>query len=89
MSNPTNPTNAMPTREQLESVLKAALGLLAARQEHMVTIDEWTTLARAVASCQGRTSIEFLADSDMDAISERASIAWDDATDGLIDVRDD
>jgi hypothetical protein len=55
----------------------------------MVTIDEWTTLARAVASCQGRTTIEFLADSDMDAISERASIDWDDTTDGLIDVQDE
>jgi hypothetical protein len=79
----------MPTREQLDSVLHAALGLLAARQERMVTIDEWAALARAVASCQGRTTIEFLADSDMDAISERASMDWDDATDGLIDVQDD
>jgi hypothetical protein len=89
MTNPTNPNNTMPTREQLDSVLHAALGLLAARQEHMVTIDEWTELARAVAAYQCRKTIEFLADSDLNAISGRASIAWDDATDGLIDVRDD
>jgi hypothetical protein len=89
MSNPTNRTNAMPTREQLESVLHAALGLLAARQERMVTIDEWTGLARAVAACQGRTTIEFLAESDLDAIAQRASVDWDDTTDGLIDVQDD
>jgi hypothetical protein len=89
MSNPTNPTNAMPTREQLGSVLKAALDLLAARQAHMVTIDEWTELARAVAACQGRKTIEFLADSDLDAITQRASVDWDDATDGLIEVQDD
>jgi hypothetical protein len=79
----------MPTREQVESVLHAALGLLAARQEHMVTIDEWAALARAVASCQGCKTIELLADSDMDAISERASMDWDDATDGAINVEDD
>ncbi len=89
MTNPPTPTNPIPTREQLESVLDAALGLLAARQEHMVTIDEWITLARAVASCQGRKTIEFLADSDMDAIAQRAGLEWEDATDGLIDVRDD
>ncbi len=89
MTNPTNPTNAMPTRDQLESVLKAALDLLAARQAHMVTIDEWTGLARAVAACQGRKAIEFLADSDLDAIAGRASVDWDDATDGLIEVQDD
>jgi hypothetical protein len=89
MTNPPTPTNPIPTREQLESVLHAALGLLAARQECMVTIDEWTELARAVAACQGRTTIEFLADSDLDAIAERASIDRDDATDGLIDVRDE
>jgi hypothetical protein len=88
-TNPTNPNNAMPTREQLESVLHAALGLLAARHDRMVTIDEWTELARAVAVCQGRKTIEFFADSDLDAISERASMDWDNATDGLIDVQDE
>jgi len=89
MSNPTNPTNATPTREQLGSVLQAALDLLAARQAHMVTIDEWAGLARAVAACQGRTTIEFLAESDLDAITQRANIDWDDATDGAINVEDD
>jgi len=89
MSNPTNPTNATPTREQLGTVLQAALDLLAARQAHMVTIDEWTELARAVAACQGRTTIEFLADSDLDSIVGRASVDCDDATDGAINVEDD
>ena len=88
-TSPTNPTNAMPTQEQLGSVLKAALDLLAARQAHMVTIDEWTGLARAVAACQGLKTIEFLAESDLDAITQRASLDWDDTTDGLIDVQDD
>jgi hypothetical protein len=89
MSNPTNPTNPIPTREQLGFVLEAALGLLAARQEHMVTIDEWAGLARAVAACQGRKTIEFLADSDSDAIAQRASLDWDDTTDGVIDAQSD
>lgn len=42
-----------PNREaQLEAVLQAALYLLGARQDQMLTIDEWTDLARAVAACQ-------------------------------------
>jgi hypothetical protein len=89
MTTPTNPTNTMPTREQLGGVLQAALDLLAARQGRMVTIDEWTGLARAVAACQGRKTIEFLADSDLDAIAGRASVDWDDATDGVIDAESD
>lgn len=36
---------------QLEAVLQAALYLLGARQDRMLTIDEWTDLARAVAAC--------------------------------------
>ncbi len=38
-----------PNREaQLEAVLQAALYLLGARQDRMLTIEEWTDLARAV-----------------------------------------
>ena len=41
-----------PNREaQLEAVLQAALYILGARQDQMLTLDEWTDLARAVAVC--------------------------------------
>lgn len=39
---------------QLEAVLQAALYLLGARQDQMLTIEEWTDLARAVAACPER-----------------------------------
>jgi len=64
-----------------EALLDAALGLLAARQDRMLTIEEWAGLARAVAGCQGRTAAEYLTDDDMSDIAD-GRIDWDEATDG-------
>ena len=40
-----------PTQTQLEAVLQAALYLLGARQDRMLTIEEWDALEHAVAEC--------------------------------------
>ena len=72
-----------PNREtQLEAVLQAALYLLGARQDHMLTIEEWTGLARAVAACQERKTADYLTDRDLEDISERYALEWDEANDG-------
>jgi hypothetical protein len=72
-----------PNREaQLEAVLQAALYLLGARQDQMLTIEEWTDLARAVAACQDRKTAEYLTDHDLEDIAERYALEWDEAADG-------
>ena len=74
-----------PSREmQLEAVLDAALNVLRARHDQMVTIDEWATLARAVAACQHRKTADYLSDDDLDEIARYSAIDWDDATDGVL-----
>ena len=79
-----------PNREaQLEAVFQAALYLLGARQDQMLTIAEWTDLARAVAACQDRKTADYLTENDLDDIAERYALEWDEATDGpLPNVRD-
>ena len=74
---------------QLEAVLQAALYLLGARQDQMLTIDEWTDLARAVAACQERKTADYLTEHDLEDIAERYAIEWDDATDGALPTLDD
>ena len=79
-----------PNREaQLESVLQAALYLLGARQDHMLTIEEWTDLARAVAACQGRKTADYLTEHDLEDIAERYALEWDEATDGALPTVDE
>ncbi len=74
---------AAPAREQqLEAVLQAALYLLGARQDQMLTLEEWTDLARAVAVCQERKTADYLTEHDLEDIAERYALEWDDATDG-------
>ena len=75
-------TPARNREAQLEAVLQAALYLLGARQDQMLTIDEWTDLARAVAACQERKTAEYLTDHDLEDIAERYALEWDEATDG-------
>lgn len=67
---------------QLEAVLQAALYLLGARQDQMLTIEEWTDLALAVAACQERKTADYLTEHDLDDITERYALEWDEATDG-------
>jgi len=65
-----------PNREaQLEAVLQAALYVLGARQDQMLTIDEWTDLARAVAACQERKTTNYLTENDLEDIAERYALA--------------
>ena len=72
-----------PNREaQLEAVLQAALYILGARQDQMLTLDEWTDLARAVAVCQDRKTADYLTEHDIEDIAERYALEWDEATDG-------
>ena len=66
-----------------EALLDAALGLLAARQDRMLTIEEWASLARAVAGCRGRRAAEYLTDDDLSDIAD-GRIDWDEATDGSL-----
>jgi len=71
-----------PTQAQLEAMLQAALYLLGARQDQMLTIEEWTDLARAVAACLGRKTAYYLTEGDLEDIAERYALEWDEATDG-------
>jgi hypothetical protein len=77
-----------PTQSQLEAVLKAALYLLGARQDRMLTIEEWTDLARAAAACQGRKTADYLTEHDLEDIAERYALEWDEATDGTLPAFD-
>jgi hypothetical protein len=82
--------NPAPDREaQREAVLQAALYLLGARQDRMLTMEEWTGLARAVAACQGRKTAEYLTDHDLEDIADRYALEWDEATDGALPTLDD
>ena len=78
-----------PTHAQLEAVLQAALYLLGARQDRILTIEEWTDLARAVAACQERKTADYLTETDLEDIAERYAIEWDEATDGALPMLDD
>ena len=73
---------ATPTQQQLEAVLEAAISVLGARQDQMLTLEEWTDLARAVAACQERKTGEYLTEHDLEDIAERYALEWDEATDG-------
>jgi hypothetical protein len=82
--------HATPDREsQLEAVLQAALYLLGARQDQMLTLEEWTDLARAVAACQERKTADYLTEYDLEDIAERYALEWDEATDGALPTLDD
>jgi hypothetical protein len=70
----------VPNREaQLEAVLQA----------HMLTIEEWTDLARAVAACQERKTADCLTEHDLEDIAERYALEWDEATDGPLPDHDE
>lgn len=71
-----------PTTTQLEAVLSAANYLLGARQDQMVTVEEWANLARAVATCTGRRTADLLTERDLEQAAEAPPLAWHEATDG-------
>ena len=82
-------TPASSREAQLEAVLQAALYLLGARQDQMLTIDEWTDLARAVAACQERKTVDYLTEHDLEDIAERHALEWDEAVDGPLPTLDE
>lgn len=84
MSTPPAPNATRDRETQLEAVLQAALYVLGARQDRMLTIEEWTDLARAVAACQERKTAEYLTEHDLEDIAERYALEWDEDTDGSL-----
>ena len=72
------------TRTQLEAVLKAAGFLLGARQDRTLALDEWVDLARAVAAATGRTTAEWLAESDLAGLARERPADWDPRRDGAL-----
>ena len=55
----------------------------------MLTIEEWTDLARAVAACQERKTADYLTEHDLEDIAEGYALEWDKATDGALPTLDD
>lgn len=70
------------TQAQLQAVLAAAEYLLGARQDQMLTVEEWAALARAVAACTGRKTADLLTQRDLEQVVEAPPVAWDEAVDG-------
>ena len=54
-----------PNLAQLESVLAAAERTLRARQDRMLTAEEWTALARTVADATGCPPTDLLSEWDL------------------------
>ncbi len=75
------PDLSSPEFDPRDAVLSAALALLASRLDHMATVDEWLTLARAVATCQGTKTAGYLTEQDLDEIVEY-QMDWDTERDG-------
>lgn len=75
------PDLSSPEFDPRDAVLDAALSLLEARASHMLTIDEWVALARAVARCQGMQTVGYLTDDDVDQVAED-EMDWDTDRDG-------
>ncbi|WP_396453244.1 hypothetical protein [Actinomadura sp.] len=69
------------THDQLKAVLAAAEALLSARADEMVTVEEWASLARAVAGATGCKAADLLGERDLMAVAEER-LAWDEHTDG-------
>ena len=69
------------TTAQLEAVLSAAQHVLGARQDEMLTVEEWAGLARAVAACTGRKAADLLTPRDLEQAADY-DLAWDQAVDG-------
>jgi hypothetical protein len=76
------------TPAQLEAVVSSAKFLLGARQDEMVTLDEWVALARAVAACTGQKTADLLTERDF-VQARHYEIPWDEATDGRLPNSDE
>jgi hypothetical protein len=72
----------MTTNAHLDAVLKAAQTALFARQNEMLTLEEWVDLARAVAAAAGRTTAALLTPRDLEDMADHYPDEWDEAVDG-------
>lgn len=72
----------MASHEQLTAVLDAAATVLAHRQAHMLTVEEWAALARAVAACTGQKTADLLTERDHEQVAEHPPLPWDEMRDG-------
>jgi hypothetical protein len=73
-----------PTSAQLGAVLTAAKYILGARQDQLLTVEEWVDLARAVAACTGRKTADLLTKRDLEQVTEDPPLPWDEAVDGSL-----
>lgn len=64
-----DPIPAPDPEAALRALLRAAARLLEARQDQMVTSEQWADLARAVAVCRGGTAAEYLTAGDIESDS--------------------
>jgi hypothetical protein len=64
-----------------DAILHAAQDLLGARQDQMLTVDEWIALARAVAMRTGRKTADLLTPRDFED-ARRYEVIWDESVDG-------
>jgi hypothetical protein len=49
----------------MDNIVRAAIALLEARQNQMVTVDEWLNLARAVTEATGHPLWQLVTDDDL------------------------
>ena len=83
----TSTTSTTTTPANLEAVLAAARDLLGARQDRMLTVEEWANLARAVAACTGLKAADLLGEDDLRDAAE-GGLAWDPTRDGRLPESD-
>ncbi len=76
------------TNANLDAVLKAAQTALFARQNEMLTLEEWVDLARAVAAATGRKTADLLTPRDLEDMADLYADEWDEAVDGPLPKAD-
>jgi hypothetical protein len=64
-----------------DALLHAAEDLLGARQDGMLTVDEWIALARTVAMRTGRKTRDLLTQRDFED-ARRYEVIWEESVDG-------
>jgi hypothetical protein len=64
-----------------DALLHAAQDLLGARQDGMLTVDEWIALARTVAMQTGRKTADLLTARDFED-ARRYEVLWEESVDG-------
>lgn len=64
-----------------DALLHAAQDLLGARQDQMLTVDEWIALARTVAMRTGRKTRDLLTERDFED-ARRYEVIWEETIDG-------